>query len=189
MWNTNHYTLDSDRFPLKDMPAYFFAHCPSSPQVVSEAATVRAGLGSMRNSVQSHWGPAATAHAQEGYQSPPPQDRHAVSGGVKGSSAVDPMDDDGDSSVRTLPWAYSWHLIRNEFLLYDGAKNRDSIPVLRARIPGSRPTDGNSQKRPNRGTVKFFYFITTFSASQQRKRLKILSSVQPARVTRAAVSS
>lgn len=85
---------------------------PASQQVVSEAATVRAGLGSMRNSIQSHWGPVGTATAppQEEYQSPPPPDKHAISGGLKGASAAEPMDDDGDSLVRTFSRCFCFHL-------------------------------------------------------------------------------
>ncbi|CAM9158818.1 unnamed protein product, partial [Laminaria digitata] len=85
-----------------------------SDQVVSEAATVRAGLGSMRNSVQSNWGPVGTATAppQDEYQSPPPPDKHAISGGgLKGASAAEPMDDDGDSSAMAAASSNNrwWH--------------------------------------------------------------------------------
>lgn len=94
------------RGPPLSIPA--FGRFDSCQQVVSEAATVRAGLGSMKNSVQSHWGPVGTATGppQEEYKSPPPPDNHAISGGLKGASAAEPMDDDGDSSVRTSPRAY-----------------------------------------------------------------------------------
>lgn len=71
-------------------------------QAASEAATVRAGLGSFRNVSQLHWGATGATSAQESHGSSP-ADKHLTRGGdFAGQSATEPMDDDGDYSNRTL---------------------------------------------------------------------------------------
>ncbi|CAM9583608.1 unnamed protein product, partial [Pylaiella littoralis] len=78
---------------------------------VSEAATVRAGLGSFRSASQhSHWGAGSSRSCIGPTTVPPPDTKYAPpnGGAVKGVAAhsaggAEPMDDDWDSSARTLP--------------------------------------------------------------------------------------
>eukprot|EP00903_Cladosiphon_okamuranus_P016344 g15072.t1 len=88
----------------------------SSMQAMSEAATVRSGLGSFKGpSRHSHWGDGSSGKGHDGTNRgshphvPPPDTKYGRGGGYNSRAgapcAAKPMDDEErDSSTRTLPY-------------------------------------------------------------------------------------